>query len=104
MPLAVQRGGVARVREKLGEGVFPGRQAAFPLPREWHLERSRSHRLAARQDRGAGRRALRLDGVVVEADALAGELVYAGSRGAAPIAREVAPAGVVAQDENDVRS
>ena len=103
MPLTPQRCRVTRVREQLGDRVLPGRQAALAFPRVWHLERSGSHRLAAGQDRGAGRRALRLDRVVGEADALAGELVDAGSRGAAPVAREVAPAGVIAQDENDVR-
>ena len=45
-----------------------------------------------------------LDGVVVEPDALAGELVDPRGRGVPAVAREVAPADVVAQDENEIRT
>src|SRR6185437_7117436 len=70
----------------------PTAPAPRPLTGERHRERSRSHRLAARHDRRARGRALGLDTVVVETDALACEGVDARSRRAPSVNPEITPA------------
>ena len=102
MPLTPHGCRVASVGEQFRDCVLPRHQTALALTGHHYLVSSTTHRLAASHDCGAGRGALRLDVVVGEADAFTGELVDAWGRDASPVAREVTPADVVAQDEHDI--
>jgi len=65
-------------------------------------ERATTDRLAAGHECGTRWRALRLHGVVGEANALTGELVDPRGRRAATVDREVTPTDIVDQDKHDV--
>ena len=102
MPLTKQGRRVARIGEQIGDRVLPRRQTALTLTGKRHLVRAGPNRLAAGQERRPRRSALRLNGVVVESSSLRSELVDPRGRGPTSVAGEVTPAGVIAQDEDDV--
>jgi hypothetical protein len=102
MPLAEQRGGIAGVGEQFGDGVFPRRQPSLPLPGKRDHVGPRANRMPPRMDSRARRRALDLYVVVVEANALAGQLVDARRGYRSAVHPEIAPADVVHQNEHHV--
>src|SRR5450759_1528074 len=102
VPLAIQSGGIACVGEKFGDGVFPRCQSSLPLTGEGNGISPRANRIPAGMDGRARRRALRLNIVVVEADALVGQLVDARRGYRSAVYPESSPADIVHQDEHDV--
>src|SRR4029078_9326999 len=88
-PLAVDRGGITGFRQDRSDGALPlDDAAAIAAERDGVV--ARTGRGAAGHQRRAGRRALRLDDVVRQLDALLGEIVHTLGIGAAQNAAALA--------------
>ncbi len=99
---AIERGGVTGVGEELGDRVFPWRQTSEALAGPRDGVGPRTDRVAPCVDRRPRRRALRLNVIIIELNALVGQLIDAWRRRGAAVHAKASPADVVDQKEHDV--
>src|SRR5215469_55964 len=103
MPFAVQRRRVTSVGEQLRNRVLPGCHSRFPSERRNDRIGAGADRMTPGHDGRAGWGTLHFNVVVVEADALARQLVDPWCGRCATVNTEITPTDVIDEHEHDIR-